>query len=191
MLLFESGIERERYLSGRLRVDDWSTLGGAVKRMAEGQIFIDDTPCQTSNDIRTDAHMTKHVHGVELIVIDRVDLVCGNSVGATWQHAQLQAVRALKWIATELDVPVIALSRSADDQENRGESPTGPFGIEERESGKDADVILSIEANRHPTPNGESDDPVAISRCVRITCLKNHHGRTGTIEVAKAALGMH
>jgi replicative DNA helicase len=192
LLLLESGVDRKRFQSGGLIEDDWRTLGDAVKRMKDSQIFLHDIPCPTVDSIRSVASWTKVEHGLSLIIIDRLELVNGDSNGGTWHELRPGIARGLKEIATQEDVPVIALSRLANDLADRDCFPPGPFDFLECESIHDADVVLSIEANRTATPEwgGGSDGTAPIARRLSVTCLKNNGGRTGMIKVAKVALGM-
>jgi replicative DNA helicase len=192
LLVLESGVKRERFQSGRLLRDDWRTLGDAVKRMRDSQIFLHDTPCHTVDSIRSIASWVEVEHGLSLIIIDRLELVNGDSNGDTWQELRPGVAYKLKGIAAQVDVPVIALSRLRNDLGNRDDFPPGPFDAHECESIKDADVVLSIDANRTATSEqgAGSDGAVPIARHLSVTCLKNNGGRTGMIKVEKVALGM-
>jgi replicative DNA helicase len=192
LLLLESGVKRERFQSGRLLRDDWRTLGLAVTRMADSEVFLHDAPCQTVDSIRRTASWTRYEYGLALIIIDRLELVNGDSNGGPWHELRPRVTRGLKDMAAQIDVPVIALSRLANDLENRDYFPPGPFDDHECESIQDADVVLSIDANRTATPewSGGSDGTAPIARRLSVTCLKNNGGGTGMIKVDKVALGM-
>jgi replicative DNA helicase len=191
-LVLNSGVERETFTSGHLLQDDWRTLGDAVTRMNDSQIFIHDTPCHTVGSIRSIASRAKIEHGLSLIIIDPLELVTGDSNGGTWRELRPGVALGLKEIATQVDVVVIALARLANNLENRDCFPPGPFDVQDCESVQDADVVLSIDANRTATPEwgGGSDGKAPIARRLSVTCLKNNGGRIGMIKVDKAALGM-
>jgi replicative DNA helicase len=190
MLLLESGVDRARLRDARLRTKDWLALGKAISRIHDGEIFIDDTPCQTTADIRIAARTTLNAYGLALIIIDRLELVCGDASSDSWAKGRSKVALELKAIATEFAVPVVGLSRLPDDVGSQ--SPRRPEIDESILGGfhEDSDAILLIEDNRKAEGDSESEEFPGIPRTVRIRCLKTKSGHTGSIEIGKISLGM-
>jgi replicative DNA helicase len=139
-------INAHRVRTGKLDDDDWPRLTSAVSLLNEAPIFIDDSPGLTPMELRARARRLKREHGLGLIIIDYLQLMQSTERNEENRATEISNItRALKGLAKELDVPVIAMS-----QLNRGvESRTDkrPVMSDLRESGaieQDADVIFFI-----------------------------------------------
>jgi len=145
LLCSEARIDASRLRTGHLIDSDWDRLARGAGNLHEAKIFIDDTPAISVLEMRAKCRRLKAEHGVNLIVVDYLQLMRGGSNPESRQQEISEISRSLKALAKELDVPVVALS-----QLNRGlESRTDkrPMMSDLRESGaieQDADVIMFV-----------------------------------------------
>jgi replicative DNA helicase len=138
-------INQQKIRTGKLTDDDWPRLTNAVALLSKANIFIDDTAALTPIDIRARARRLKREKGLDLIVIDYMQLMqlSNNSENRATELSEIS--RSLKALARELDVPVVALSQLNRSLENRTDKR--PIMSDLRESGaieQDADVIAFI-----------------------------------------------
>jgi len=139
-------IDQHRIRTGRLNDDDWPRVTSAVSMLSEANLFIDDTPSLSPNEIRSRARrLAREQGGLGLIVVDYLQLmqVPGRKENRTMEVSEIS--RELKGIAKELSVPVIALSQLNRSLESR--TDRRPVMSDLRESGsleQDADVIAFI-----------------------------------------------
>lgn len=139
------GIPLASLRSGQLSDDDWLRVTTATNQLAEAKIFIDETPALTPTELRARARRVKREHGLDLVVIDYLQLMQVNGSKETRATEIGEISRGLKVLAKELGVPVIALSqlnRAVEQRENKR-----PVMSDLRESGaleQDADMILLI-----------------------------------------------
>ena len=131
--------------NGRFSDEDWPRITGAFQQMQDAKMFIDDTPAMSPTEIRARARRLKRQHGLDLIVIDYLQLmqVAGNTENRATEISEIS--RSLKALARELEVPVIALSQLNRSVEQRPDKK--PIMSDLRESGaieQDADVIVFI-----------------------------------------------
>ncbi|MEZ5499928.1 MAG: replicative DNA helicase [Steroidobacteraceae bacterium] len=131
--------------SGRISDDDWVRITSATSQLSEARIFVDETPALTPTDLRARARRVKREHGLDLVVVDYLQLmqVPGSKENRATEIAEIS--RSLKALAKELAVPVIALSQLNRSVEQRQEKK--PVMSDLRESGaieQDADMILLI-----------------------------------------------
>jgi len=108
--------------SGKLSEDDWPRITGATKQLQEAKIFIDDTPALTPTELRARARRIKREHGLDLIVVDYLQLmsVPGTKENRATEISEIS--RGLKALAKEIHCPVIALSqlnRGVEQRENK------------------------------------------------------------------------
>ena len=147
LLAMETGIDSHRLRMGQIHEDEWPILLEAANMLANTNIFIDDTPAATVNEIRTKARRLYAEHGLDMILIDYMQLMTGQSGGRNENRQQEISYisRSLKGLARELNVPVIALSQLSRAVESRADKR--PMLSDLRESGsieQDADVVLFI-----------------------------------------------
>lgn len=146
----EAEIEAEKLRKGRLEAHEWQQLHTKIKRLYDAPIFIDDTPALSILELRAKCRRLKAQKDIQLIVIDYLQLMSGDSsgknVGGNREQEIAQISRALKQLAKELDVPVIALSQLNRSTETRGGTKK-PQLSDLRESGaieQDADQVMFI-----------------------------------------------
>jgi replicative DNA helicase len=145
MLASVGGVPLHNLRSGKISDDDWVRITSATSQLSEAKIFVDETPALSPMELRARARRVKREHGLDLIVVDYLQLmqVPGNKENRATEIAEIS--RGLKVLAKELSVPVIALSqlnRGVEQRENKK-----PVMSDLRESGsieQDADMILLI-----------------------------------------------
>lgn len=145
MLASKAKVDLKRLRNGRLREEDWGHLTNAVGALYEAPIYIDDTPAQSVLEIRAKARRWKSEYGLEMIIIDYLQLIRGKS-GIDSREQEISDVsRSLKALAKELNIPVIALSQLSRRAEQREKAR--PQLSDLRESGaieQDADVVMFV-----------------------------------------------
>ena len=115
LLSAEARVGLAHMRSGSMTDDDWARLARRMGEVAEAPLFIDDSPNLTMMEIRSKARRLKQRHDLKLVVIDYLQLMSGNKRAESRQQEVSEISRALKLLAKELEVPVIAMS-----QLNRG-----------------------------------------------------------------------
>tara|TARA_X000001036_G_scaffold175339_1_gene165918 strand:- start:4888 stop:6252 length:1365 start_codon:yes stop_codon:yes gene_type:complete len=162
-------INQQKIRTGKLTDDDWPRLTNAVALLSKANIFIDDTPALTPTDIRARSRRLKREKGLDLIVIDYMQLMqlSSNSENRATELSEIS--RSLKALARELDVPVVALSQLNRSLENRTDKR--PIMSDLRESGaieQDADLIAFIYRdevyNEDSTDKGKAEIIIAKQR---------------------------
>lgn len=136
LLSMETGIDSHRLRLGQVHDDEWPILLEAANLLANTAIFIDDTPAATVNEIRTKCRRLYAEHGLDLVLIDYMQLMSGAAGGGREANRQQEISfisRSLKGLARELNVPVIALSQLSRAVESR--SDKRPMLSDLRESG--------------------------------------------------------
>lgn len=161
MLAAESGVDLWRLRTGRLKTgdgdDDFQRIGQAMGVLSEAPIFIDDAGSANVMEMRTMARRLQSEHKVEVIIIDYLQLMEGRGGGDNRVNEISEISRALKQLARELNIPVIALSQLSRAVESR--SPQIPKLSDLRESGsieQDADVVMFLyreDREKPDTPN--------------------------------------
>jgi replicative DNA helicase len=161
--------------TGRVSDDDWVRITAATHQLSEARIFIDESPALTPTELRARARRLKREHGLDLIVVDYLQLmqVPGTQENRATEIAEIS--RGLKALAKELAVPVLALSQLNRSVEQRTEKK--PVMSDLRESGaleQDADMILLIYRDevydKNTTKKGMAE----------IDLAKHRNGETGT-----------
>jgi replicative DNA helicase len=171
-------INAHKVRTGKLDDDDWPRLTHAIGLLAEAPIFIDDTPALNPLELRTRARRLKREHGLGLIVVDYLQLMQSPETSENRATEISSITRALKGLAKELNVPMIALSqlnRSLEQRPNKR-----PVMSDLRESGaieQDADVIFFI--YRDEVYNEDSQD----KGTAEIIIGKQRNGPTGKVKL--------
>jgi len=124
LISMEAEISGSKLRNGQLEEYEWQQLHSAIERISEAPIFIDDTPGINIFELRAKCRRLKMQHDIQLIIIDYLQLMSGsneNSRGGGNREQEVSAIsRALKGLAKELSVPVIALSQLSRAVEVRG-----------------------------------------------------------------------
>ncbi len=144
----EAELESDKIKKGNLAEYEWQQLIHKTKKITNAPIFIDDTPALTILELRAKCRRLKSQHNIELIIIDYLQLMSGDANrGAGNREQEIASIsRALKGLAKELEVPVIALSQLSRAVETRG-GDKRPQLSDLRESGsieQDADIVMFL-----------------------------------------------
>jgi replicative DNA helicase len=172
-------IDQHNLRTGKLQDHDWPRLTSATTMLSKAKLFIDDTPALSPTELRARARRLKREHGLDLIIIDYLQLmqIGGNTENRATEISEIS--RSLKALAKELDVPVIALSQLNRSVEQRPDKR--PVMSDLRESGgieQDADVILFI--YRDEVYNPDSPDKGTAEILIR----KQRNGPIGMVKLA-------
>jgi replicative DNA helicase len=179
LLCSEAKVESQKVRTGYLQPSDWTRLTNAAGRLAEAPIYIDDSPALTVLEARAKARRMKAEHGLDLIVIDYLQLMRGRMQENRQQEIS-EISRSLKALAKELNVPVVGLSQLSRAVETREKKE--PQLSDLRESGaleQDADLILFLyRPERYGIQSEDGDNRVAD-----VIIGKQRNGPTGRIQV--------
>lgn len=189
LLCSEAGIDLWRMRTGKLSdrpdSDDFPRLGHAMGVLSEAPIYIDDNASANIMEIRTKARRLQTEHGLGLLIIDYLQLMEGRSRKEENRVQEISEIsRALKQIARELNIPVIALSQLSRAVEQS--KPAIPKLSHLRESGsieQDADIVMFIyrkAADRNYRPEELTDEDKRIGE---IHISKHRNGPTGIVKV--------
>jgi replicative DNA helicase len=178
LLCSDARVPSNRVRNGRLHDSDWPKISHAIGRLGEAPLFIDDNPMTTVMDIRTKARRMKSRDGLDLVIVDYLQLMSGRERAENRQVEISEISRGLKILARELQVPVIALSQLSRNLEMRGDKR--PMLSDLRESGsleQDSDVVMFI--YRDEVYNEESADRATAE----IIVAKHRNGPTGRTQL--------
>jgi replicative DNA helicase len=179
LLTSEARIDAHRLRGGFLSDKDYGRLSTALGTLAEARVFIDDTPSIGVLEMRAKARRLKAEHGLDLLVVDYIQLMQGRGRFENRQLELASISRAMKGLAKELRIPIVALSQLSRAPEGRKDRR--PQLSDLRESGaleQDADVVLFIyrEDQYEPTEENEGVAEIIIG--------KQRNGPTGTVRLA-------
>ncbi|HLD91895.1 MAG TPA: replicative DNA helicase [Patescibacteria group bacterium] len=144
LLVSQADIDAWRLKTGKLTEEDFTKLSNAMGVLAEAPLFIDDTPALSVLEMRTKARRLQVEHGLDLIVIDYLQLARSRQLENRVQEVS-EISQGFKNLARELKVPVLALSQLSRGVEQRGTRK--PQLSDLRESGsieQDADVVMFL-----------------------------------------------
>jgi replicative DNA helicase len=183
MLTSEARVDAHRFRGGYLGDQDYERLVGAFGRLHDAKVFIDDTPSAGILEMRAKARRLKLEHGLDLIVIDYLQLMQGRGRFDNRQQELAAISRSLKILAKELEVPIVALSQLSRASESR--SNHRPQLSDLRESGaleQDADVVLFIYREEMYTNEGEPNPE--NEGVAEIIIGKQRNGPIGDVRLA-------
>ena len=154
----ESQVDAQALRTGNMKDSDWEKLIEGAGIIGKSKLIIDDTPGISVSELRSKCRKYKLEHGLDLIIIDYLQLMTG-SVGKRSESRQQEISeisRSLKGLARELNVPVIALSQLSRAVESRPDKR--PMLSDLRESGaieQDADVVMFIYRDEYYNKDSE------------------------------------
>lgn len=180
MICSQSGVEGSKLQTGSLSSADFQEVVECVNRIRQFTMVIDDQPGLNITDLRSRARRMKEAYGIELLVIDYLQLIAGSGSVRSQENRQneiSEISRMLKNLARELNIPVLCLSQLSRKVEER----TGhrPMMSDLRESGsieQDADVVMFLLRREY---YDEHDKPGMAELIV----AKNRHGSVGTVNL--------
>ncbi|AOY55453.1 MAG: hypothetical protein RI933_1008 [Actinomycetota bacterium] len=179
MLSAEAQIPLQSLRKGNLQDSDWAKLAATRGQINDAPLFIDDSPNMTLVEIRAKCRRLAQRIDLKMVVIDYLQLMTSGKKVESRQQEVSEFSRALKLLAKELNVPVIAISQLNRQAEQTKDKK--PEISHLRESGsleQDADVVILL----HREAIGEKDHPRAAE--ADIILAKQRNGPTGTITVA-------
>lgn len=171
-------IELEKIATGNLTDSDWAALIDTSAELNKANIFIDDTPGITLTELKAKCKRLKVEEGLDLIVIDYLQLMQGEGRTENRQQEISKISRGLKGFAKEMNCPLIALSQLSRAPDTR--SDRRPVISDLRESGaieQDADVVMLI--YRDDYYNDESEE----KGIAEIIIAKHRNGPVGTVKL--------
>ncbi len=178
MLCAQGRIDSQRLRTGRLSEADFTKLSNAASALYKKPIFVDDSPGLTVTEIRAKARRLRRRPGLDLVVVDYLQLMHGSG-GENRQQEIALISRSLKNLARELDVPVIALSQLNRAVEAREDKR--PRLGDLRESGaveQDSDVVMFIYRDEYYYPEKVESKGIA-----EVVVAKHRQGAVGKVEM--------
>ena len=179
VLSVDSRVEAQAIRTGDVKDEDWLKIIESTDNISRAPLIIDDNSSITLSEMRSKCRKLKHTENIGLIIIDYLQLI--NPVGKVESHQQFisDISRALKGIARELEVPVIALSQLNRAVDSRPDHR--PVLSDLRDSGaieQDADGVMFIYRDDYYNPDTEKKG------IAEIIVAKQRNGSTGPIELA-------
>jgi replicative DNA helicase len=181
LFALEAQVDAQSLRTGSLKDADWEKLIESAGTIGRSNLIIDDTPGISISELRSKCRKYKLEHGLDLIIIDYLQLMTGR-VGSRSESRQQEISeisRALKGVARELNVPVVALSQLSRAVEQRPDHR--PMLSDLRESGsieQDADVVMFIYREDYYKKDTERKN------IAEIIIAKQRNGPIGTVELA-------
>ena len=176
LLSTESGISHQSIRNATISSEEWIELTHVAADLAQMKFFIDDTAGISIMELRAKARKLKARHGVDMIIVDYLQLLHSNKKHENRHQEVSEISRALKGLAKELEVPIIALSQLSRAVDSRVDKR--PLLSDLRESGaieQDADVIMFM--YRDIVYNPETENPASAELIIG----KQRNGPTGTV----------
>lgn len=174
-------IDNKKLQTGRMENEDWRRVNEAISQLADTNIYFHDAGGITASEIKAKCRrLSTQGEGLGLVIIDYLQLIdSSNKYSGSRQQEVSEISRALKTMALELEVPVIALSQLSRSVEKREDKK--PVLSDLRESGsieQDADIVAALHAPDVQIPEGD-DVPVPI----QLIILKHRNGPISTIDM--------
>jgi replicative DNA helicase len=183
MISAEAELEGEKIKRGQLADHEWTQLVHKTNKLATAPIFIDDTPALSVLELRAKCRRLKAEHNVQLVVVDYLQLMRGDQGGNREQEIA-SISRALKGIAKELNVPVLALSQLSRGVETRG-GDKRPQLSDLRESGsieQDADIVMFLYRPEYYKITVD-EDGMPTQGVGEVIIAKHRNGSVGTAKL--------
>ena len=178
LLCAEANVDMTKLRNGSLEDRDWENIAKASGPLAAARIYIDDTAGTSVRDMRSKCRKLKMEHGIDMIVIDYLQLMSGSNPENRQQEVS-EISRSIKALAKEMQCPVIALSQLSRAPEQRADHR--PMLSDLRESGsieQDADLVMFLYRDEYY--NKETEDK-NVAECI---IAKQRNGPVGTVKLA-------
>lgn len=179
ILSLDAMVDLERMRTGKLLEDDWTKIAHALGPLSKAPIYLDDNASTNVMEMMSKCRKLKMEKGLGMIVIDYLQLMEGRKKSDNRQQEISEISRALKIMAKELNVPVIALSQLSRAPETRTDHH--PILSDLRESGaieQDADIVMFLYRDDYYHEDSEKRN------IVEIILAKHRNGSTGMVELA-------
>jgi replicative DNA helicase len=177
LLCCEARVDSHRLRKGNLSSEDMEKLIEAGGILRNAKLFIDDTPAQSMLRIAANARRLKHRHGIKMVVIDYLQLIEPENRRDPRQEQVAQISRRLKFLARELEIPVVALAQVNRSSEERQDHR--PRLADLRESGsleQDADTVLMLHRPDRYEPGQQEG-------LIEVIIAKQRNGPTGEVSL--------
>lgn len=180
----EGDVRLEDILTHNISDTENKSLDGSLERLGYATIIIDDTPGLSIFEFRAKCRRLKSQHDIQLIIVDYLQLMSGKLPGEKTNREQEigNISRALKSVAKELSVPVIALSQLSRSVESRPGASKRPMLSDLRESGnieQDADMVLFLYRDEYYGIYKDAAGHSTVGK-VEVIFAKNRNGKSGT-----------
>ncbi len=179
LFAMESHVDAQKIRTGDLSETEWVDLIESAGEIGRSRLIIDDTPALSVTEMRTKCRKYKSEFGLQLVIIDYLQLMTASRANDSRQQEISDISRALKSLARELNVPIIALSQLSRAVEGRPNHR--PMLSDLRESGaieQDADVVMFIYRDDYYNPDTEKRG------VAEIIIAKQRNGPIGTVELS-------
>ena len=179
LLCSQANVDMLKLRTGNLEDDDWERIARATGPLAKAKIYIDDTAGISVMDMRSKCRKIKMEHGIDMILIDYLQLMSGSAGSDNRQQEVSEISRSIKALAKEMECQVIALSQLSRAPEQRADHR--PMLSDLRESGsieQDADVVMFLYRDEYY--NKETEEK-GIGECI---IAKQRNGPVGTVKMA-------
>ena len=179
LLCSEANVDMLKLRTGTLEDKDWENIAMAAGPLSKAKVYIDDTAGVTVMEMRSKCRRLKMEYGIDLIVIDYLQLMSGGAGSDNRQQEVSEISRSIKALAKEMECPVIALSQLSRAPEQRADHR--PMLSDLRESGsieQDADIVMFLYRDEYY--NKETEDK-NIGECI---IAKQRNGPVGTARLA-------
>lgn len=179
MICTEALVDAQKLRTGDIQSDDWYKIAEAVSSLSEAPIYIDDKSSITIPELRAKCRRLKKDKDLGLVVIDYLQLMNGSTRNENRQQEISAISRALKGLARELNVPVVALSQLSRAVEQR--KPPKPMLSDLRESGaieQDADLVCFLYREEYYNPETDKRGQAEV------IIAKQRNGSVGTVNLS-------
>lgn len=179
LLCSQAHVDMLRLRTGNLDDKDWENIAKASGPLAAAKIYIDDTAGITVTEMRSKCRRLKIEHGIDMILIDYLQLMSGGKGNESRQQEVSEISRSIKALAKEMECPVIALSQLSRAPEQRTDHR--PMLSDLRESGsieQDADLVMFLYRDEYYDKETEEKN---VGECI---IAKQRNGPTGTVKLA-------
>lgn len=178
MIAQDTGINTQELRSGRIQDEHWDILTQSMENLSNSKIYLDDTPALTPIQMRTKCRRLHLEHHIDLVLVDYVQLMSGDTRNDNRVQEVSYISRNLKTLARELNVPVLAAAQLSRAVEQRNEKI--PQLSDLRESGsleQDADIVMFIH-KKEDIPGGTQSKEL-----IELMVAKHRNGPTRNIEM--------
>ncbi|WP_278600452.1 replicative DNA helicase, partial [Clostridium tertium] len=179
LLCSEANVDMLKLRTGNLDDDDWERIARATGPLSKAKIYIDDTAGLSVMEMRSKCRKIKMEHGIDMILIDYLQLMSGSAGSESRQQEVSEISRSIKALAKEMECPIIALSQLSRAPEQRADHR--PMLSDLRESGsieQDADVVMFLYRDEYYNKETEEKN---IGECI---IAKQRNGPVGTVKMA-------
>ena len=177
LLSMVSMIDLEQVMNGRIKDDEWELLFTATKQIAAKDLYVDETPGITLSEMRSKLKRLKAEVGVDLVVIDYLQLMQADGYQENRQNEIASISRGLKTLSKELNCPILSLAQLSREADKRADHK--PILSDLRESGaieQDADVVMLLYREDY---YDEEDNP----NIAKVIVAKHRNGATGILDL--------